>query len=614
MNSFKYNSLAQIWHRSYEKYPDSIAFCDKDLKTQITYKEAYFLLAFLKKEFIKLGIKQNENISLFAINSPYWLIIEQAIISAGGVCVSKTSQISIEELDYIFTNSDSKALIVDSVDIIDYFIKKDENFLKKVNFLIYLDNNSEKQTFNHQKIIKFSTVLEKYQNLKNNLSFKEEFADISDVGQNIAYINYTSGTSSNPKGAMLPNDGMSYVVEELQKFCKIKERGTFVVTFPLSSAGGKCFNLLCFSKGCRLIYTQYSDFWEVIEKYRPDYLHCAPKILQTMLQKFNDYINSCGFLFKILYKLALKISKDILKCEIQNHENKSKINESIKKILDKLIFKKVRNHLFDDKTVLFVGSAHLAPALEDYFRILNISLIQHYGLTETTGLAVSNNYETQLKYPYTVGVAFEGTKIEIIDPETKKELPKGEIGLITLTGPEILKGYYNNPQATKKALIKENCLNTGDLGFVNQEGYLTVLTRYDDVIVLSNGYNIFAPLLENEVKDSELISQFLIIGHGKPYLSALVVLNKNAYANWLETNNKTPKDPNKDKNFNEFMLEHVNNKIKRKNDFKYYEKVKKLFFIKDDFTIENDLLTNTLKVKRNKITKVYEKEIENLYR
>ena len=593
MKAVKYKSLGDIWELSCAQYADNIAFCDKDLKIQLTYKEAYNLLNYFANVFKKLNIEEKNNVSLFAINSPYWLIIEQALIANKAVCVSKTSQTTISELDFVYHNSDSCALITDSLEIIDYFIKKNENFTKNNKFILYIGNEKTDNT----SILTLDEVLKKYDT-------NQIYPKIEDNPNSISYINYTSGTSSNPKGAMLQNNGMSYVVEELQKYCEIKKDSTFVVTFPLSSAGGKSFNLLCFSKGCKLVYTQYCDFWKTIEKLKPQYLHCAPKILQTMFQKISSYIDSKGFIFKTIFNISFKISQKIIKL------NSYKIEKLSNMIFDRLIYKKVRNYLFNDDLILFVGSAHLAPALEDFFRIINVPLIQHYGLTETTGLAVSNTIESQKKYPYTVGRAFNGTKIEIINPETFELLPNGEVGLITLTGPEILHGYYKNEEATKKGLIKKNCLNTGDLGYVNKEGYLTVLSRYDDVIVMSNGYNIYAPLLENEAKDSQYINQIIIVGHGKPYLSALIVLNKEE-AKKL-TNNKD--DFNQNEEFKNFLIEHLNEKIKRKKDFKYCEKLKKVYFIDSDFTVENGLLTNTLKVKRNKITKIYEKELEVLYK
>ena len=405
---------------------------------------------------------------------------------------------------------------------------------------------------------------------------------------------------------------MSYVVEELRKFNKIKTGKKFIVTFPLSSAGGKSFVLLCFSEGCKVIFTKYKDFYNVIDREKPDYLHCAPKIMQTIHSKLMEEVNKKGVIFSKLYHITFCISQVILKLE-RNKTNLFLIKK-LKQIIDKNIYKPIRNKLFKDEIIIFVGSAHLAKPLEDYYNIMSIPLIQHYGLTETTGLAVSNTLESQKEHYYTVGVAFEGTTIRIIDPETHEELKPNEIGLITLGGIEIMKGYYKNPEATAKALLENNFLNTGDLGYVDKDGYLMVLSRYDDVIVMSNGYNVFTPLLENEAKDSEFIKQLIIVGHGKPYLAALAVLEDKQYSDWCEKNHINKSEPNNNQAFKQFIIEHLNEKIRRKNDFRYFEKLKKIYFLKEEFTVDNGLLTTTLKTKYKAVCKKYEKEIENLYK
>ncbi len=600
----KYKSLFDVWKQSCKKYDSLVAFSDNKETIQITYKEAFRKLCYITEIFQKLNLTRYDHVCLFASNSPYWLIIEQAIITLGAVCVSKTSEIDIKELDYVYNNSDSIALITDKKEIISHFVES-EDFKKKVKFVIYI-GNGEYNSVNDFKIYNLYDILK---GLTDETPIK---TDWKEEPFDIAYINYTSGTSSFPKGAMLPNIGMSYVVEELQKFNDIKEGKTFVVTFPLSSAGGKSFNLLCFSQGCRVMYTPYKEFYEVIDKYKPEYLHCAPKIMQTMHEKLMTAVKNKGVYFQHIYNTAFFISKFIQSAERRCYIC-TKILKPIKKLLDEKIYKQIRNTLLTDETTVFVGSAHLAKPLEDYFDIIGIPLIQHYGLTETTGLAVSNTLESQKKHPYTVGIAFEGTTIRIIDPETHKEMPIGKVGLITLGGIEILKEYYKNEEATKKAILEEHFLNTGDLGYVDKEGYLVVLSRYDDVIVMSNGYNIYTPLLENEAKDSEYVNQIAIAGHGKPYLTAVIVLNKDEYQSWCIKNSLNGIDANKNDKFKTFLIENLNEKIKRKNDWKYYEKLKKVYFINDQFTVENGLLTSTLKVKYQKVISKYTKEIEKLY-
>lgn len=615
---YKYKSLFDVWKQSAEKYGNLIAFSDNKEELNISYNQAYREVCFLSSKFEELGLKRFDHVCLFAVNSPRWLILEQAIITLGAVCVSKTSEINIKELDYVFHNSESAALITDNYDIINHFIKTDENFLNNIKFIIYTgakngaSSNCEAFENSNNKIILLEDLLN---NINKNTEIK---TDWEESPEDIAYINYTSGTSSSPKGAMLPNVGMSYVTEQLQYFNDIKTGNTFVVTFPLSSAGGKSFNLLCFSMGCRIMYTPYKEFYNILDKYMPDYLHCAPKIMQTMHEKLIHAVKEKGYIFEKIYNVAFSISKIILNIERKFvYKNKlsflSSIIKPIKKLIDEKIYKQIRNTLLKDSAIVFVGSAHLAKPLEDYFEIMGIPLVQHYGLTETTGLAVSNTRESQQKHPYTVGIAFEGTTIRIINPETFEELPDGEVGLITLGGPEMLKGYYKNPEATEKALLQNGFLNTGDLGYKDKDGYLIVLSRYDDVIVMSNGYNVYTPLLENEAKDSEYVNQLVITGHGKPYLTSLIVLNKEEYNSWCNKNNSKVSNPNNNEEFKSFLIEHLNEKIKRKNDHKYYEKLKKIYFLSEEFTVENGMLTGTLKIKYRKVCNTYKQEIEKLY-
>lgn len=606
MKNYKYKSLFDLWKKTCDTYQDQVAFSDSRNITNITFRQAFKELCFFSEYFSHLGLKKSDKVCLFAANFPRWLIIEQAIITNGAVCVSKTSDISFKELNFVFENSDCIALITDNSDIIDYLYENDCKNINNLKFIIYTGENDKFK--NVDKVIFLSNILKELDNEKE----KNLITDWNENPDDIAYINYTSGTSASPKGAMLPNIGMSYVVEELQKFNKIKSGRKFVVTFPLSSAGGKSFVLLCFSEGCKVIFTRYKDFYTVIGNEKPDYLHCAPKIMQTIHSKLMEEVKNKGVFFSKLYKIAFAVSQVILKLE--REKKNIFIAGIIKKIIDKNIYKPIRNKLFKDEIVIFVGSAHLAKPLEDFYEIISIPLIQHYGLTETTGLAVSNTLESQKEHYYTVGIAFEGTTIRIIDPETHAELKPNEIGLITLGGIEIMKGYYKNPEATAKALLENNYLNTGDLGYVDKDGYLTVLSRYDDVIVMSNGYNVFTPLLENEAKDSEYIEQIVIVGHGKPYLSALVVLEHNQYLSWCERNNTQALEPNNNEEFKKFIIEHLNEKIRRKTDFRYFEKLKKIYFLNDKFTVDNGLLTTTLKTKYKAVCKKYNKEIEDLYK
>ena len=304
----KYLSLFDLWKKSCEEFSDKIAFSDNQEKSNITYNQAFRQLCFLTEKFQQFGLKRLDKVCLFAVNFPQWLILEQAIITLGSICVSKTSEIDIKELDYVFSNSDSVGLITDNADIISFFYQTKANFFNSMKFVLYVGQDKN-LSFDYDNFYNIDNIL--FQ-LNENTILK---TDWEETPSDIAYINYTSGTSSMPKGAMLPNEGMAYVVEQLQLFNDIKPDKTFVVTFPLSSAGGKSFNLLCFSCGCRIMYTPYKEFYKVIDKYKPEYLHCAPKIMQTMHSMLMTEVKNKGFLFEQVFKLCFVLSSVVLNFE-----------------------------------------------------------------------------------------------------------------------------------------------------------------------------------------------------------------------------------------------------------------------------------------------------------
>ena len=286
---------------------------------------------------------------------------------------------------------------------------------------------------------------------------------------------------------------------------------------------------------------------------------------------------------------------------------------AIRKYQDKKIYKQIRNQFIQDETVVSIGSASFANSAEDFYSILGVRFVQHYGMTETTGLTTHATIQDQQERPYTVGVPFSKTKFKIVDPDTNKELPPMKTGVLMLKGPEVMKGYYNNPEATKKALTEDGWLVTGDLAFAYPDNYLVILSRADDVIVLMNGYNVYAPPIQDQINSCDYIHQSVVVGHGKPYLSALISLNRDLYDKWCETNKTDIYDPNGNEPFKEFLLNEINTLISNKEHYHYYEKIKKVFFT-DEFTEANGCLTNTLKIKYRKVCEIYKETIESLYR
>ncbi len=612
-----YRVLLDIWRESAEKFSDKIALTDVFNSENISYKTAFREICYLAEVFKSYGLQKNDKICLFAQNFPHWLLIEQAGISLGAISVAKNSQNGISELEYIFNNSESTALVCDNVDIINHFTWN-EDFFNRVKFVIYTGKDRPQNI--HSKVIMFYDILKGFD------PNKDYFSDYKNESDDTSYIHYTSGTSSMPKGAILCNYGMAYQVEEIQRFLKAEKPELFLETFPLASAGGKTFNLYAISIGCKIVYTPYNQFFGKMQELKPTLLHCAPKIMMTLMGKFNEYIDSQGEKFKRDFEINYEISKQIMKLQRKLYAKRPANTEpkgfdaklenllsAIRKYQDKKIYKQIRNQFIQDETVVSIGSASFANSAEDFYSILGVRFVQHYGMTETTGLTTHATIQDQQERPYTVGVPFSKTKFKIVDPDTNKELPPMKTGVLMLKGPEVMKGYYNNPEATKKALTEDGWLVTGDLAFAYPDNYLVILSRADDVIVLMNGYNVYAPPIQDQINSCDYIHQSVVVGHGKPYLSALISLNRDLYDKWCETNKTDIYDPNGNEPFKEFLLNEINTLISNKEHYHYYEKIKKVFFT-DEFTEANGCLTNTLKIKYRKVCEIYKETIESLYR
>lgn len=612
-----YNSLFDLWKKSAKEYGNKTAF--KEADKVLSYKDAFSELCFLADFFTKCGLKKKDNVCIFSENSINWLILEQAVMTLGAVSVAKNSIAGLDELEYVFLNTDTTAFICDKLEIIDFFEKKHFNIFSKLKFIIY---TGKKSLENHNsKILTLSDILRNFDKTKSY------FSDYENNLQDICYIHYTSGTSAEPKGAILINAGMCYHVEELQRILKEFSPEKYIMTFPLASAGGKAYALYCFSTGCQIVFTPYSEFFDVILIESPDLLHCAPKIMMTFLDKINQKIKDEGFLFEKSFHFAKKISKIILEIRRYFYLHKRTNTEPIlllkpifwfcdfvQRILDKIILKKVRNFYFKDNMVVAVGSASFSKIAEDFYEIIGVNIIQDYGMSETTGLATHATIQDQKERPYSVGRLFSKSEFKIIDPETKEILPPNKIGLLLIKAPSVTKGYYNNKEAEKKLFTNDGWLITGDLASATSDNYLYIYSRYDDVIVLMNGYNVYAPMLQDRINCSSFISQAVVVGHGKPYLSALVVLNKNEYNKWCILQKINIENPNDNNYFKDFLLTEINTLVSQKELYQYYEKIKKIVFLNNGFSVENGFLTNTMKIKYRKICKTYADEIEKLYR
>jgi len=566
----EFNSLIDLffYQSKKQKFNDIfLEWLNPNNQKKITWGEATSNIYKLSK-VIKESIKPGDRCLLVSENRPEWLISDLAIMLANGITVPAYTTYTENDYEYLIHDCEPSVIIISNENIfkkLEKTIKKKE-FIKKIIIFDKIDRqNNSLKVENIDSLINFE-LKENDKIINRNLKRNDP-----------ACIIYTSGTSGNPKGVILSHGGILNNCEGALELLKnlIKEKPVFLTWLPLSHSYEHTVQFVQIAVGAKIYYA------EKIEKLLDNISESKPTIMTAVPRFYQNLSNKIKINFDKQKGLKSKLIKKTISLGIKKI---SKINMSfseklINYILDILVRKKVKKQ-FGGRLKAFVsGGGPLDKDIGEFLNAIGLPTLQGYGLTETSPVVSCNSIDN-IKVD-TVGLPFKGNKIKIADD-----------GEILVKGENVMLGYWKNPEATNKTII-DGWLHTGDIGEIDPEnGYLKITDRKKDIIVTSGGDNISPAKIENMITLFEEIEQCMVYGDNKKYLVALIVPNK-------DFTNQIKKIDEK--------ITQINKKLTQ------IEKIKKYFIVNENFTIENDLLTPTMKVKRNKVIKKYKDNFEKLY-
>ena len=517
---------------------------------------------------IKESIKPGVRCLLVSENRPEWLISDLAIMLANGITVPAYTTYTENDYEYLINDCEPSVIIISNENIfkkLEKTINKKE-FIKKIIIFdkINIQNNSLRVK-NLNSLINFE-LKENDKTINQNLKRNDP-----------ACIIYTSGTSGNPKGVILSHGGILNNCEGALELLKplIKEKPVFLTWLPLSHSYEHTVQFVQIAVGAKIYYAEKIEkLLDNISESRPTIMTAVPRFYQNLSNKIKiNFDKQTGLKSKLIKKTISLGIKKISKINMSFSE------KLINSILDILVRKKVKKQ-FGGRLKAFVsGGGPLDKDIGEFLNAIGLPTLQGYGLTETSPVVSCNSIDN-IKVD-TVGLPFKGNKIKIADD-----------GEILVKGENVMLGYWKNPEATNKTII-DGWLHTGDIGEIDPEnGYLKITDRKKDIIVTSGGDNISPAKIENMITLFEEIEQCMVYGDNKKYLVALIVPNKD-FVNQIKKIDE--------------KITQINKKLTQ------IEKIKKYFIVNENFTIENDLLTPTMKVKRNKVIKKYKDNFEKLY-
>ena len=567
MDLAKTDNLLNVFFKQYIKQNSKEIFLNwlKFPEKNYSWEETKVNIIKLAKE-LKKNLNKGERCLLVSENRPEWLISDIAIMLAGGITVP--SYITYTEKDYEFIIDDCEPTIIIVSNQILFNKLKDVIPKKKFIKKIVLFDEIKKNILSDQ-IIELKNIL------SSTLNFDENNPIINLNRKDPACIIYTSGTGGNPKGVVLSHGGILSNCEGAINLIKpiLSSRTRFLTWLPLSHSYEHTVQFVQISVGAKIYYAEGIDkLLKNMSECKPEIMTAVPRFYQNLYQKINsNFKKQTGFKKKIINATISLGNKKL---------NKDKLNflqYLTNQICEILVRKKIKKQFGGSLKAFVSGGGALDQTIGRFLNSGGLPTLQGYGLTEASPV-VSCNPLDNIKVD-TVGLPFPGNEVKL-----EKD------GEILVKGENLMIGYWNQPGETKK-VIRDGWLYTGDIGEF-KSGYLKITDRKKDIIVNAGGDNISPLKVENLMTNQSEIEQCLVYGDGKNYLVALVV----------------PSD--------EFINEE--DKIKKKveeinKELSVIEKIKNIIVVKEKFSIENRMLTPTLKLKRFKIIEKYKKQLENLY-
>ncbi|QQS27522.1 MAG: long-chain fatty acid--CoA ligase [Sphingobacteriales bacterium] len=557
-------------------------------KEWITYsfKQVHEMVNRVSAALIQLGIQKNDKIALIAANSPEWNFIDLGVQQIGAVCVPMYPTISQNDYEFIFNDAE-----------IVYAFVGDENILQRVLPLINLVP-SLKGIYTFQRISgqkHYSEILPEIDKVDFTAieSYKTKVSP-----DDLATIIYTSGTTGNPKGVMLSHDNLVSNLKAIQMLLPFLPGAKSLSFLPLCHSFERIVFYAYLSNAVHIHYAESLDtIGENLKEVQPYCFTTVPRLLEKVYEKIMEKGLQLTGVKKKLFFWAVSLG---LKFEL--NKNMGILYDLQLSIARKLIFSKWQEALGGKVQFIVTGAAAFQPRLARLFTAAGISIIEGYGLTETSPVLSVNRIELKDRAIGTVGLPIPGVTIQLA--------PDGEI---IAKGPNIMKGYYKRPDLTAEVIDEDGWFHTGDIGEWLDNRFLKITDRKKELFKTSGGKYIAPQVIENKLKESPYIEQIMVVGDSQKYVAALIVPSFLNLREWAK-NEGLQFDDNQQIVDNEKIKNLISAEIETYNrHFGKWEQIKKVTILPHEWSIETGELTPTMKLKRKIIAQKFASYIEALY-
>ncbi len=595
------DTTAKLFWKRVGEFNEKVAMREKDLGIwrTISWTEYGARARSIGLGLVSLGLHRGEVVSILSDNNPEWLYFDMGILGVGGVSNGVYTTDSSAQVEYLCLDSKTKYFVVENEEQLDKILEVRDR-VPDLRKIIVLDMEGLRD-FSDDMVISIDDLYEmgdKYH--AEHPEFWEEAISKSE-SQELAILIYTSGTTGPPKGAMISHRNLMFQISNLTPIVGFGPEDEQLSFLPLCHIAERAYSVfLPLFSGSVVNFVEGPDTVpENIREVSPTIFFAVPRIWEKFYSAITLQLSDATGLQKLAYKLAIATGYEVAECKMDGRTPSSFLKAKFW-LGDYLVLRNIKRFLGLDRAhYLGSGAAPISPDLIKWYLALGLDMYEVYGQTENVGLATTN-LAGQFKLG-TVGPPTPNTEVSISDA-----------GEILLRGPHVFMGYLNQPEKTAETVV-DGWLHTGDVGYIDNEGFVKITDRMKDIIITAGGKNITPSEIENQIKFSPYVSDAVVIGDKRKYLTCLIMIDQENVEKFAQDHD-VPFTNFKSLCGTAEVVDLVWSEIEKVNkNFAQVETIKKVRLIDEILTAEDDELTPTMKLKRSFVNKKYADLINTMY-
>lgn len=572
-----------------------LQYSDKGQWQNLTWAEVKEQVEKLTDVLCRIGVVAGDSVCILAKTRYEWTLADLAVLSCGGATVPIYESNTAEQAAFVISDAAAKVIFVENQVQLQK-IKTVWSQLPNLQAVIIFD--SQDKLLEKNRVLSWRECLLTADAVQGKKIYLKSLNEIQPT--QIASIVYTSGTTGNPKGAVLTHDNFLAAIEAGSATFPFRDDMIGLIFLPLAHILGRITQFYQIANG--FVHTYAESIEKLVDNIatvRPHFMVSVPRIFEKIHERTLYSLQSMSSVRKTLFNWAMAVGERFASYRMQGKTAPLFLRLQ-NAVADRLVFQKLKQKLGARLEFCISGGAPLSPEVGRFFAAAGIVVVEGYGLTETTAAnAVNRLNATKIG---TVGKPLPGVQIKLADD-----------GEILICGRVVFSGYRNNLTATSEAIDTAGWFHSGDVGEIDTDGFLKITDRKKEIIVTAGGKKISPQNIENLLKADPYISQVIVHGDRRKFISALVTLNKDMIENFAKQHTL---------NFTNFadlvqnpkVYALIKDTIERKNaGLAQFESIKKFAILPNDFTIESGELTPSLKLKRKVITQKYQSVFDNFY-